>query len=58
MVDFVVSKSRMTARAPVDNIFSFINKSFVVELNKNFTHCLGKVVVHGKAFSRPVNRRT
>ena len=56
--NFVVSQSRMAAGAPVDNVFSFINKSFIIKPDKNLADGFGEILVHGEAFPRPVDRRT
>ena len=45
-------------RTPVDNTFSTIDQSLVVQLHKYFLDCLGASLIHSETLSVPVAGRT
>ena len=40
VLHFIVCQGRMAARAPVDNVFAAVDKTFVIELHKDLAHSL------------------
>ena len=54
MIDFVVAQSRAMLRAPVDDIFSPVDKSLIEQANKDFFDCIRQSFVHCKTFTLPI----
>ena len=55
MLNLIVCQGSSTGGTPVYKIISSINKSSLIQGNKDLPHCLGKPFVHGKPFPAPVN---
>ena len=53
--NFVISKGRMAAGTPVDDVFAAVDEPVAVQLDKNLAHGTGKAFVHGEAQARPVH---
>ena len=58
VVNLVVGKRCATPWAPVHKVLSFIDKTPLIQGYEYFAYCLGKALVHGKAFPCPVHRGT
>ena len=52
--NFVISKGRMAAGTPVDDVFAAVDEPVAVQLDKNLAHGTGKAFVHGEAFAAPI----
>ena len=52
---FVIGKSRVAARAPVDDVVALVDQPFIIELHKNLAHGGGEAFIHGEAQTRPVH---
>ncbi len=51
---FVVGQGGYAARAPVDDVFTFIDQTIIVEAHKHFFHAAGKHLIHGETLTLPI----
>ena len=56
VLHFQVRDRRLTARAPIHNIFAAINQTFFVKTDKYLAHGVRKIFVHGEVFAVPIHR--
>ena len=55
VVDLVVGKGGVAARAPVDDVLAPVDQAFPVELHEDLAHGAGEALVHGEAQALPVH---
>ena len=55
VVNLIIGKGSSAARTPVYKIMSFIDKSALIQSNKNLADSLRKTFIHSKALAFPVS---
>ena len=54
MLHLVIRQCSPAARAPVDDIITFIDETFLIESNKDLPNRLGKPLIHSESLTFPV----